>query len=175
MAGEGATEKRVTWAELFFDLVFVFAVTQVSALLHNDHTWAGVGRALVVFIPVWWAWVGMSIYANTHDVDNDLDRIGIFTVGLGSLFMALGLTAPYGRDGALFGGSYWACRLLLAILVFRGPRWATFNSFSVAALVTGPLMLAGGLLHGGWRIGLWATAALIDPAIPALTPRPLAP
>jgi len=43
-------------AELFFDLVFVFAVTQVSALLHADHTWAGMGRALVVFVPIYWAW-----------------------------------------------------------------------------------------------------------------------
>src|SRR5215211_7957715 len=91
-----APEKRVTWGELFFDLVFVFAVTQVSALLHQDHTWAGVGRALVVFVPIWWAWVGTSIHANTHDVDNPTDRIGIFTVALGGLFMALALTDPYG-------------------------------------------------------------------------------
>jgi low temperature requirement protein LtrA len=78
-------EKRVTWAELFFDLVFVFAVTQVSALLHDQHDWAGLGRALVVFVPIWWAWVGTSIHANTHDVDNPLDRIGIFAVALCSL------------------------------------------------------------------------------------------
>jgi low temperature requirement protein LtrA len=50
-----AQDKRVTWVELFFDLVFVFAVTQVSSLLHADHTWTGVGRAVVVFIPMYWA------------------------------------------------------------------------------------------------------------------------
>src|SRR5687767_4448351 len=91
-----AEEKRVTWAELFFDLVFVFAVTQISHLLHDHHDWAGVGRAVVVFVPLWWAWVGTSIHANTHDVDNPIDRIGIFAVGLCSLFMALALTDPYG-------------------------------------------------------------------------------
>jgi low temperature requirement protein LtrA len=165
--------KKVTWAELFFDLVFVFAVTQVSSLLHDDHTWAGVGRALVVFVPVWWAWVGTTIHANMHDVDNPVDRIGIFAVGLGSLFMALGLTDPYGRYGVLFGASYLTLRVLLAALVFRGPRM-TVNAFSVALFVTGPLLLIGGLLDGDARVAVWAVAALIDLSVPRLTRRKLA-
>lgn len=173
MSEPTTNEKRVTWAELFFDLVFVFAVTQVSALLHDQHDWAGLGRALVVFVPIWWAWVGTSIHANTHDVDNPLDRIGIFAVALCSLFMALALTDPYGRYGALFGGGYLVLRILLAALVFRGPRMS-LNSFSVAVFVTGPLLLIGGLLDGGWRIGLWAVAALVDLAVPALIRRRLA-
>ena len=168
-----AAEKRVTWAELFFDLVFVFAVTQVSALLHEDHSWAGVGKALVVFVPVWWAWVGTTIHANTHDVDRPLDRLGIFAVGLGSLFMALALADPYGEHGVLFGASYWVLRLVLAALVFRGPR-LTVNAFSVALFVTGPLLLIGGMLDGGARIAVWAVAALIDLSVPRLTRRKLA-
>jgi low temperature requirement protein LtrA len=167
-------EKRVTWAELFFDLVFVFAVTQVAALLHHDHGWAGVGKALIVFVPVWWAWVGTTIHANMHDVDRPLDRIGIFAVGLGSLFMALALVDPYGEHGVLFGASYWALRLVLAALMFRSPRNLTVNAFSVALFVTGPLLLIGGLLDGGWRIGIWAVAALIDLSVPRLTRRKLA-
>ena len=168
-----AAEKRVTWAELFFDLVFVFAVTQVSALLHEDHSWAGVGKALVVFVPVWWAWVGTTIHANTHDVDRPLDRLGIFAVGLGSLFMALALADPYGEHGVLFGASYWVLRLVLAALVFRGPR-LTVNAFSVALFVTGPLLLIGGLLDGNARVAVWAVAALIDLVVPRLTRRKLA-
>jgi Predicted membrane protein len=99
-------EKRVTWAELFFDLVFVFAITQVSELLHHDHSWAGVGRALIVFVPVWWAWVGTTIHANRHDVDTVHDTLGIFVVGLGSLGMALALPGAYGDRGVLFGAAY---------------------------------------------------------------------
>jgi low temperature requirement protein LtrA len=162
-----STEKRVSWAELFFDLVFVFAVTQVSALLHTHRDWAGVGKALVVFIPIWWGWVGMSVHANTHDVDNPVDRLGIFAVGLCSLFMALALSDPYGSHGLLFGAGYFTLRVLLAALVFRGPR-ITLNAFSVGLLVTGPLLLAGGVLSGGWRIGLWAVAGLVDLSTPAL-------
>jgi low temperature requirement protein LtrA len=75
-------EKRVTWAELFFDLVFVFAVTQVAGLLAVDHSVEGAGRALLVFVPLWWAWVGTSICANARNIDETIDRIGLFAVGL---------------------------------------------------------------------------------------------
>jgi low temperature requirement protein LtrA len=168
-----ADEKRVTWGELFFDLVFVFAVTEVSALLHHDHSWAGVGRALVVFVPIWWAWVGTTIHANTHDVDNAVDRLGIFAAGLCGLFMALAVPQAYAERGLLFGASYLALRIVLAALVFRGPR-VVVNSFSVAVFVTGPLLVVGGLLDGAWRVGLWLAAALIDLSVPALIRRRLA-
>jgi low temperature requirement protein LtrA len=98
-------DKRVTWVELFFDLVFVFAVTQVSSLRHADHTWPGVGRAVVVFIPMYWAWVGTSMHANLHDVDQPRGRAGVFTVGLCGLFMALAVPAAYTARGLLFGAS----------------------------------------------------------------------
>jgi low temperature requirement protein LtrA len=162
-----AGEKRVTWAELFFDVVFVFAVTQVSHLLHDDHSWGGVGRAVIVFIPIWWAWVGTTIHANTHDIDAAVDRIGVFAVGLCSLFMALALGDAYGERGVLFGASYLTLRLLLAALVFRGWRNIPVNSFSVGLTVTGPLLLIGGLVDGAPRVALWATAAAVD----LLTPR----
>jgi low temperature requirement protein LtrA len=167
-------EKRVTWAELYFDLVFVFAVTQVSALLRHDHSWAGVGRALIVFVPVWWAWVGTTIHANRHDVDTSHDTIGIFTVGLGSLGMALALPGAYADRGLLFGASYLFLRIVLAVLVFREWRGIAVNSFSVGVFVTGPLLLLGGLVHGTPRVVLWALAATTDLVTPWLVRNRLA-
>jgi low temperature requirement protein LtrA len=165
---EQTADKRVTWAELLFDVVFVFAITQVSALLHDDHSWAGVGRALVVFVPIWWAWVGTTIHANTHDVDTVPDRLGIFAAGLCSLFMALAVTGAYGPRGVLFGASYLVLRLVLAALVFRGWRNVPVNSFSVGLLVTGPLLLIGGLFDGPARVALWGVAAVVDLVTPRL-------
>ncbi|MQA86923.1 MAG: low temperature requirement protein A [Streptosporangiales bacterium] len=165
-------EKRVTFAELFFDLVFVFAITQVSALLHEDHSWAGVGRALVLFVPIYWAWVGTTIHANTHDIDNPLDRLGVFALALCGLFMALAVPAAYEERGLLFGAAYFAVRIVLAALVFRGPR-IVLNPFGVALCVTGPLLLAGGFLDGTARLALWVTAAFVDLATPRLTRRRL--
>jgi low temperature requirement protein LtrA len=171
MSATGA-EKRVTWGELFFDLVFVFAITQVSDLLHHDHSWAGVGRALVVFVPIFWAWVGTSVHANTHDVDNPLDRLGIFGIALGALFMALATPLAYGDRGVLFGAAYFAIRLILAALIFRGWRFG-LSPFSVAVAVSGPLLLIGGLLDGPARIALWALAAVVDLTSPRLLRRRL--
>lgn len=165
---EQESEKRVTWAELFFDLVLVFAVTEVSTLLRHDHGAGGILRALVVFVPMWWGWVGTSVHANTRDVDNALDRLGIFSVGLASLFMALAVPAAYGSRGVLFGVSYLALRILLAALVFRGFRLYP-SPFSVGLLVTGPLVLLGGLVPDPhWRTAIWGLAGLIDLSTPAL-------
>jgi len=169
MSSEPAVpEKRVTWAELFFDLVFAFALTEVSALLLHDYSPAGVGRALVVFVPIYWAWVGTSVHANTHDVDNLVGRIGIFAVGLCSMFMALAVPGAYGERGVYFGAAYFTLRIILAGLVFWGERMA-ITPFSVALFVTGPLMLVGGLLDGPARLVVWAAAAAVDLATPLLT------
>ncbi|WP_344443785.1 low temperature requirement protein A [Kitasatospora nipponensis] len=163
----GTGEKRVTWAEAFFDLVFVFAITQISGLLHEDHGGGGLLRALVVFIPVYWCWVGTTVRANVRDVDNPAGRLGIFAVGLSGLFMALALPDAYGERGLLYGAAYWAARLVLfgAMIsingVWRGP-------YGIGAAISGPLLLAGGLLDGHPRLVLWAVAALVDLAGPTV-------
>jgi len=164
-------EKRVAWVELFFDLVFVVAVTQVSGLLHADHSWSGVARAVVVFIPIYWAWVGMTMHANLHDVDQTSTRLGVFTVGLCGLFMAVALPGVYGSRGLLFGASYWAARLVLYALMRRSYRGVGFNPFTAAAFVTGPLLALGGLADGGVRVALWAIAAGVDLFVPYLARR----
>jgi low temperature requirement protein LtrA len=166
-AEQDASEKRVTWAELFFDLVFVFAITQISGLLHQDHSWAGLARALVVFVPIYWAWVGMSVHANTHEVENPVDRMGIFAVGLAALFMAMATPEAYADRGVLFGASYYAARTVLAFLIFRG-RGVSLSPFSVAVFFSGPLLLIGGFFDDPVRVTLWAVAAVTDLSTPRL-------
>jgi low temperature requirement protein LtrA len=166
-------DKRVTWVELFFDLVFVVAVTQVSSLLHANHSWSGIGHAVVVFIPIFWAWGGTTMHANQRDLDRDFDRLGVFAVGLCGLFMALALPQAYGTRGLLFGVSYWAARLVLFPLAQRSYRSVRFNPFTAGAFVTGPLLLAGGLVNGSARVVLWALAAAVDLVVPYLSRRGL--
>ncbi|MCG6496262.1 low temperature requirement protein A [Kitasatospora sp. A2-31] len=160
-------EKRVTWAELYFDLVFVFAITQVSGLLHHHHDWAGVARALVVFVPVYWCWVGTTVQANIRDVDTPKGRIGILAVGLAGLFMALAVPAAYEGRGLLLGAGYWAARVVLLLVLIRIPGvWR--GPYGVGVLVSGPLLLAGGLLPEGPRTVLWALAAACDLSAPLI-------
>jgi low temperature requirement protein LtrA len=160
-------EKRVSWAELFFDLVYVLAVTEVSSLLQERHTWGGVLRALVVFVPIYWSWVGTSIIANTRDVSSASSRIGIFAVGLAGMFMALAVPDAYGERGWLLGCAYMGARIVLARLLF-GRHRPTPNPVAVGLFVSGPLMLIGGFVHGSAREMLWASAALIDLSSPTL-------
>ncbi|MFD8751455.1 low temperature requirement protein A [Kitasatospora sp. NPDC059577] len=169
----GPEEKRVTWAELYFDLVFVFAITQVSGLLHHHHDGAGLVRALVVFVPVYWCWVGTTVQANIRDVDNLRDRLGILAVGLAGLFMALAVPGAYGGRGVLLGAGYWLARVVLLLLLVRVPGvWR--GPYGVGVLVSGPLLVAGGLLPDGPRLALWAVAASCDLAAPLVFRRRLA-
>jgi low temperature requirement protein LtrA len=161
------TEKRVTWAELFFDLVYVFAVTEVSSLLSADHSWAGVLRAIIVFVPIYWSWVGTSVLANTQDLSAAASRIGIFAVALAGLFMALAVPEAYGERGVLFGSAYLTARVVLAIMLFRRVP-VSINPIAVGLVVSGPLIFAGGFAHGTAREAIWGLAAAIDLSSPTV-------
>ncbi|MDX6230349.1 MAG: hypothetical protein QOI76_3739 [Frankiales bacterium] len=160
-------EKRVSWAELFFDLVFVFAVTEVSSRLTEDHRGLGLVRALVLFVPVFWVWVGTSLQANLRDVNRPALRLSVFGVALSGLFMALAIPYAFGSRGLLFALAYWAGRLLLGLPLLRryGLVW---NPYTVSILLTGPLLTVGGLLPSHGRLAVWAAAALLDLSTPTL-------
>lgn len=167
-----APERRVGWTELFFDLIFVFAVTQVSALLLGDHSPAGIGRALVVLVPVYWVWIGTSVFINTRGTDRPLERLGVFGVGLCSLVMALSVPDAYGERGVWFGVAYLAARAVIAAMTFMGGR-LLLNPVGISLVTSGPLLIVGGFLDGPARWVLWAVAGLIDLSTPRLTRRRL--
>jgi low temperature requirement protein LtrA len=163
-------EPRVSWAELFFDLVLVFAVTEVSTLLRADHTPLGVVEMLVVFVPIYWSWVGACIHANTHDVDNPADRLAMFAIGLCGLFMALAVPGSYGGNGVLFGAAYLVVRVLLALMVRQGGVMDR-APYRVGALLSGPMLLIGGFLPDQPRLILWGIAAVIELVTPTVVKR----
>ena len=169
---EGAAEgKRVGWSELFFDLVFVFAVTDISALIEHDHSWGGLLRALVVFVPIYWMWVGTSIQTNLRDASQPGLRLEIFVVALAAVFMALALPEAYDRLGLLYAIAYWSGRVVLggSLLRLQRPlRSIPLNPHTVSMFVTGPLLVIGALMHGDAREVVWGVAALIDLASPTL-------
>jgi low temperature requirement protein LtrA len=175
-AAAGEAEKRVSWAELFFDLVFVVAVTRVSGLLEHDHTWAGVGRAVVVFVPIYWLWVGTSIQTNLQDTSRPVLRIRIFAVALAGVFMALALPQAYHRLGLLFALAYWVGRIVLGVGVIIASarnRIIPINPYTVSMALTGPMLVLGALVHGDAREAVWAAAALIDLSTPTVLRRQL--
>src|SRR5262245_34453126 len=136
--------RHSTWLELFFDLVFVVAIAQLGLELSQDVTAEGFGWFLVCSIPVWWAWMGFTFYANRFDTDDLPYRLLIFAAMLG--VAALATTVPAAFDGAPRGFvlCYVFVRLVLLALYARAIRHVKegrpvpvffFRVFSVAVVV----------------------------------------
>ena len=107
----------VTPLELFFDLVFVFALTQVTTLLADDLTWVGMLRGFAVLAVVWWAWVGYSWLTNSIRIDDDIASRLVIMLAMTAMLVA-GLAAPaaFGEYAVLFGVAYFVVRILHLVL-----------------------------------------------------------
>ena len=105
-------EHRVTPIELFFDLVFVFAFTQVTTLMSDDPTWSGLGDGVLVLAAVWWAWTGYAWLTNFVDPDEGAVR-GAMLVAIIAMFVAaLAVPDAFGSEGVLFGVAFLIVRLM---------------------------------------------------------------
>ncbi len=100
---EAEEEKRTEFIELFFDLVFVFAFTQVTTLALEDTSAAGFARAALVFALVWWAWSAYAWLTDAIDVENIPTRLFMFGAMLGAFFMALAVPNAFTDEAAWFG------------------------------------------------------------------------
>ena len=116
LAQESTTEHQVTPLELFFDLAFVFAITQVTSLLARDPTWHGVLRGMLVLVALWWAWTGYAWLTSTMDVDEGGVRLAVLTSMGAMLVAALAVPHAFGDHGVLFGVAYLLVRVLHVVL-----------------------------------------------------------
>jgi low temperature requirement protein LtrA len=112
--------KRVSPLELFFDLVFVFAITQVTALMAADPTWSGLARGLLVLTAVWWGWAAYAWLTNEVDPDLPAVRIATFAAMIAMLIASLALPEAFGDHALLFALAYLAIRVLHIALFVAG-------------------------------------------------------
>jgi low temperature requirement protein LtrA len=161
-------EALVSPLELFFDLVFVFALTQVTAFLAEDPTFAQLGRGLLILALIWWAWSGYTWLTSTVDPELGLPRLVMFAAMGAMLLVALATPGAFGDDGLLWGLGYLAVRLLhaaLFALAARGdPDLARVVLSLVRSLIPGAglIILAGVAFDGAVRDALWALAVVLD-------------
>jgi len=106
------SEQRVTNLELFFDLVFVFALTQVTSMLAGDPSWRGLARGMLVLAALWWAWVGYSWLTNAIDPEEVSSRLVIFCAMGALLVAALAIPEAFGDHALLFGVAYFVVRAI---------------------------------------------------------------
>ena len=171
-----AAARRTSNVELLWDLVFVFAVTQISTLLVRDLTWPGLGRAFLVMALVWWAWSGFVWTANADDPNSGSVRAALLLATVLIFITALALPHAFGSGALLFAAAYTIVRLLHLALyadVWRRGH-ASFSAiagFAVTVIIGMGLLVAGAFAGGGWLVVLWAVAAAIDYAGPGLLTR----
>jgi low temperature requirement protein LtrA len=170
--GAPGGEQRTTWLELFFDLVFVFAVTQLSHLLLNDLTWAGAGKAAVLLFVAWWAWNYTTWMTNWFDPDATPVRLLLLAVMLAALLMSIAIPQAFGDRAALFAGAYVGLQVLrngFATAV-APPRTAWRDNFGrilIWSMAAGVLWIVGAAVSESARIGIWLVALAIELAGPA--------
>jgi low temperature requirement protein LtrA len=161
-----------TTVELFFDLVYVFAVTQLSHQILGDLTVAGVARAVFLLLIVWWAWIYTTWMANWFDPASPPVRVVLTGVMLGSLLMAAALPEAFGERALLFAASYVGLQVgrnaAAAWLLHRRHRLrGVFERLVVWSAASGVLWLAGATLDGDQRLVLWIPALALELAAPA--------
>jgi low temperature requirement protein LtrA len=165
---------RVTYAELFFDLVFVFAVTQVSHTLLGRFTPLGALQTTLLFLAVWWVWVYTSWITNWLNPELTPVRVMLFSLMLGGLVLSTSIPQAFESRGLWFAVAYAAMQVSKTVFLWfsttPAQALARMNAARIAAwlAVSGVFWIAGGVAEGHARLALWALALGIEYLSPAV-------
>ncbi|MGH9000231.1 MAG: low temperature requirement protein A [Acidimicrobiia bacterium] len=164
--------ERVTPLELFFDLVFVLAITQCTALMVAEHSWAGLAKGLLVLAALWWSWVGYAWLTSVVDPEEGAVRLAIFAAMGAFLVLALAIPEAFGDQGVTFAVAYAVVRFAQVALFLVASREDPSLRRSVITGLAGSTTVGVGLLavasqlDGAAQGGLWLAAILLDVAGP---------
>lgn len=166
-------EHQVTPLELFFDLVFVFAITQVTKLIVFEPNWSGVLHGMLVLMALWWAWTGYAWLTSTMDVDEGGVRLAVLAAMAAMLVVALAVPRAFGGDAVVFGVAYLLVRALHILLYGIVGRddpdlLGAILRLAPTAIVGAALLVGAGFLHGHARVAVWVVALAIDYLGPAV-------
>ena len=167
-------ESNVTSLELFFDLVFVLALTQCTALMANEPTWVGLAKGLLLLGVLWWAWVGYAWLTSVVDPEEGVVRIAMFVAMAALLVSALCVPEAFGRSGLLFAGAYGVVRFVqLWLMGVAGRDDADFRRSVLTGLLGSTsigvaLLVAAAFTDGALQGALWGLALALDMGGPLL-------
>jgi low temperature requirement protein LtrA len=163
--------ERVTPLELFFDLVFVLALTQCTALMANQPTWEGLAMGLLVLGVLWWSWTGYAWLTSVVDPEEGSVRLVMFAAMAALLVAALAVPEAFDSSAALFAGAYAVVRAAHIALFVLASRDDPALRHSVAGLAGSTavgvgLLFAASFTDGSLQGSLWTLALLLDMAGP---------
>jgi low temperature requirement protein LtrA len=157
--------QRVTPLELFFDLVVVFAITQVTTFLSKNPTWGGLLRGLLLLGVLWWAWSAYAWLTNALDPEEGGVRLAMFAAVAAMLIVSLAAPGAFGSDGVIFGVAYLVVRALHVVLFAKaghGDRDVASAVARLSASIVAPVLLVvAGFVHGSAQLALWFAALAI--------------
>ncbi|HEX3279257.1 MAG TPA: low temperature requirement protein A [Thermoleophilaceae bacterium] len=168
------SEERVTPLELFFDLVFVLAITQCTGLMATHATWAELGQGLLVLALLWWSWVGYAWLTSVVDPEEGAVRFAMFAAMAALLVVALCVPESFGDSAVLFACAYAAVRLGQIALFVLASRDEPDLRHSVTGLGVGTaigatLLIVGALFSDdGTQAAIWGFALVLDMGEPYL-------
>ena len=166
-------DERVTPLELFFDLVFVLAITQCTALMAADPSWEGLAKGMLVLAVLWWCWVGYAWLTSVVDPEEGSVRIAMFAAMAALLVAALCVPDAFGDDGLLFACAYGVVRAAHIALYMVASRDDAQLRRSVVGLAGSTaigvgLIFAASLTDGLAQGAIWAAAVVLDMSGPFL-------
>jgi low temperature requirement protein LtrA len=165
--------ERVTALELFFDLVFVLAITQCTALMAAEPTWTGLAKGVLVLGVLWWSWVGYAWLTSVVDPEEGAVRLVIFAAMAALLVVALCVPGAFGGSALLFACAYGVVRAAHIALFLLASRDDPALRQSVLGLAGGSalgvgLLIAAAFVDGWLQGALWLLALLLDMGEPFL-------
>jgi low temperature requirement protein LtrA len=165
-------EVRVSSIELFFDLVFVFTITQLTAVLAHHPNGESLGQIFLMLSSIWWMYGAFAWLTNAVPPNRTALRLPLLA-GMAAFFV-ISLTIPtaFSGDGVVFAGAYLAVIVVHTVLYTQSASWSIAGVWSFARLnfVAGALILAATIVGGDWEYVLWGLAVSIFAIIPALVP-----
>jgi low temperature requirement protein LtrA len=171
---------RVTFVELFFDLVFVFAVTQLSHAFLDHLTVLGAFETALLMMAVWWVWIYTSWVTNWLDPERTPVRLMLFVLMLAGLVLSTSLPEAFGARGLAFAAAYVFMQVgrslftLWAVKPHSPANYRNFQRITIWLAASGAFWIAGSLADDGARLGLWAVALFVEylsPSVGFWTPR----
>jgi low temperature requirement protein LtrA len=165
-AAREESEKAVEPLELFFDLVFVFALTQVTARLSDDLSWGGLLRGLLVLAAIWWAWAAYAWLTNEVDTRKRSVRLVIFAAMAAMLLASLAIPGAFEGHALLFALAYLGVRVAHIGLFAAGTDDATVRqaarALAVPAVTAPALLIVASAFDGTAQVAIWIVALLLD-------------
>lgn len=167
-------ESKVSFVELFFDLVFVFSISQLAHSLAEHFTPLGALEAVMLIFAIWWVWVFTAWVTNWLDPDRMPVRIMLFVLMFAGLILSSAIPDAFGEKAIFFAGAYvfmQVGRSLFTVYALKNVNPANHSNFlriTSWLVLSGVFWIVGALMEGEMRLGLWLVALVIEYSAPAL-------